>query len=189
MKPVRVRPYRRRREQPSIYTPFTAGEARYSGLRAESETKAWLRRTFPNEQFREPTRAEDEQQDIDIWRNEIPYSIKTQAKALETGNLSFELRKMDRNGQWHDSWFYKGKAAYYLVRFGRRVGVIYKDALIRHIAGYGWDRTIRNSPGIVQRERESRSPFIDAESGLVSLRNLEAAGLIEYLPNDLPAAT
>ena len=186
MKPIRVRKHLRRRE-PALYTPYTGLEARRAGLSSERDTRAWLRRTFPGDRFKDPTREEDEQWDIDVWWNDVPYSIKTQGKALETGNLSFELRKMDRNGQWQDSWFYRGQAKVYIVRFGKRVGIIHKDAFVRFIQAHGFERTTRNSEAIVRREMASGNPFVNAESGLIGIKRLEAEELITYLPNDLPA--
>ncbi|MEK6882023.1 MAG: hypothetical protein AABY22_20560, partial [Nanoarchaeota archaeon] len=91
----------------------TAKQARERGLSEEQKIKQWLIKEYPNGKFRDSSKDEDINQDIDLWWEDIPISIKVQEEAIISGNLSFELEKMNRHGYWQDSWFNLGKADFY----------------------------------------------------------------------------
>jgi hypothetical protein len=129
-------------------------------------------------EIRNSTREENIQQDIDVYVNGVPVSIKCQHTASRTGNLCFELETIDREGIRKDSWFRTGKADSYIILVNDSVYRIEKNSLQEYIDSNGFDRFagLTNSTQKLQKDIGHR--HLDVRVGLLNAQKLWDAGLL-----------
>lgn len=126
------------------------------------------------------TEFENKVDDIDIYADGIPISIKSQHTAARTGNLVFELEvKWRETGEWTPSWYYNSKAVQYLIQVEDKVYRVEKDNLTDYVAIAGFDRETVNTAKNVAAQAEMNHPHAQARIGLISLDKLLAAGVAE----------
>lgn len=188
----------------SNLTKFYATNSRaQAGLRDEKYVINWL--IEMGWTVTPSSRYENQKQDVDCFVDGVPVSIKTQHKALETGNLCFELATLTRGttregtqilklqtgtrkvlyrvpkGEWKDSWLLTGEATHYVFYVGDTLYQIKKEQLIEYIDIYGFKRYTQLSPAI--KADNVGHGHEDAVSGLISLVHLVSKGVAHVLSN------
>jgi hypothetical protein len=118
--------------------------------------------------------------DIDArWEHDnLSLSIKCQHKALETGNLAFELETEDSRGNKTPSWFYTGRAQEYLIVVGSTLYRIDRNKLSQYIEYTGWDRVVGLTMKTQESQRNIGHSHVNARIGLISIKRLKKAGLV-----------
>lgn len=125
------------------------------------------------------SKSENIYQDIDARdRPGFTFSIKAQEIAAKTQNFAFELETEDFKGQTKQSWYYTGKADYYLILVGNTVYQIKRHVLNDYIHNYGWDKITRLSQSTKNSQRKIGHSHVNATLGLISIRRCVDAGLI-----------
>jgi len=149
-----------------------------AGVQSEQEIiEAMVQAGFP---ARASNRRENIDLDIDCWLGELSISIKTSHATLKSGNLCFELECLQASdGKWLPSWFYRGKAAMYVIRVGDALYMINKADLLGYVAECGWDKVVTNTSKVKNTQVCYR--FSDARVGLVSLQTLLNDGIAQKL--------
>lgn len=111
--------------------------------------------------------------DIDCWVTHggttVGVSIKTEHRALETGNFSFELRAYDRRrGGWIPSWYHDTKADKFVIRVGSTLYLIDVEELHFFVMMHGWD-AVRELTGYA-KYCQSKSNRTNSQNGLLSIK-------------------
>ena len=137
------------------------------GLIGEAVAWSTLRQTYPLSTLRMAHSVENIEQDIDLWVDGVPVSIKTQHKGVETGNYSFELEQQLRSGKWvKDHGFWCSKAQTYLIIQGDHMYRLSKASVCEYVKKHGWDRVVTLSQSF--KEGQEGKYHIDAKSGLIA---------------------
>ncbi|MBD2200165.1 MULTISPECIES: hypothetical protein [Calothrix] len=128
------------------------------GLLAEEAVKKWL--NLLGSRVIESTVEENIEQDIDIYVNDIPCSIKAISHSYSRKNRpGFELLVLD-GGKWKTSWFINGKSTnYYYISFNEiyvELWVINKPRVVEHVKNKGWDFTTQLTKDIKESQRYHR---------------------------------
>ncbi len=127
--------------------------------------------------------------DIDAWQIDMgaktSISIKTQHKALETGNLSFETTLINHRdpSDTMPSWFIKGEADEYWIVVGDKIYVFDKQVLTTFVFENSWMfRTTKlTDERLIQENIESGRKYCQASSILVPLQGLIDKKLVEKI--------
>lgn len=122
--------------------------------------------------------------DIDLYADGVSVSIKTQHKALETGNFSFELeQKLGRQhreqpaGTWvKHQGYHRSQAELYAIVVGAKLYILNSFALHKYVRKHGWDRVVELSEGV--KESQEGKLYVNARNGLISI--YQACKVAEY---------
>lgn len=166
------------------------------GLEKEKQIQNWLARTYDTHVVKS-SKDDDILYDIDCWMGRTSISIKSQSICAHTGNLGFETYKMDTftheydkaqlvkhpflnvRGVWVPSWFYAGKAQYYVVAVVDDLYQVSKERLLEYVEQYGWDREASLSNKVLEEHANRR--YKDYKNGLVALNKLLSKGIVRHI--------
>lgn len=138
------------------------------GKQQENKVRDYLEQTY-RVKTKDATVHEDRDLDIDCWLGNTPISIKSQSKALETGNFNFELEMHNKQrDEWVPAWYHTGQAKYYVIVVGDRFYQVSKERLADYVEAHGWDRECELSPEIAATQ--SHKPHDNYRNGLLSIR-------------------
>jgi hypothetical protein len=129
---------------------------------------------------KESSKDENIYDDIDVWVNSTPFSIKCYGKYTPQ-NFLCELETMDKFGQWSDSWFLNGKAKHYIL-WHKGSDVLYqvdKELLLDYIDTDGYDRITGLSADIKKAQENHRHRNVKA--GLIAIHKLITAGVAKEI--------
>lgn len=95
-------------------------------------------------------------------------SVKCQQRALETGNLSFELEQQLADGSWVvEQGHHKSKATHYAIIVGPTLYYIQRSRLDAYIEVKGWERVTTLSYAV--KDSQKHGKYKDARNGLVAI--------------------
>lgn len=98
------------------------------GLESEDDVIAHFERT--GHEVHKSSRVQDMQQDIDIFVDGVPFSLKSQPMALKYGTFVLSLVRTDAaSGNDVPGWFVRSKARVYCFRVGDDLYIIDTDNL------------------------------------------------------------
>ena len=182
--------------------PVTSESSRADGLRLEATLIKWMVKN-PQLFHRVVTAKayENITRDIDVWvitktQQWVPMSIKVNEPQYYEAPMLLELRQAfypknkdgtyDYNGEPNviDSWFYRGKAEYYLVWKRRTktkgdVWLVNKQQLLSYVDEHGFDKVTTQRKEVQDREREDGKAF--TELGLIDLKKLREHGVARLI--------
>tara|TARA_R100001594_G_scaffold53735_1_gene87277 strand:+ start:15620 stop:16108 length:489 start_codon:yes stop_codon:yes gene_type:complete len=140
--------------------------------------------------FLTPSSKEDNiKRDIDAWeirqKGKVPISIKTQHKAAETGNLSFEttlINHLDPDDTM-PSWFLTGEADEYWIVVEDKVYVFDTQVLKSFVLENSWmfKTTRLTNKKLIEENIKAGRKYCQSSSILVSLSGLIQKGLVEKI--------
>jgi len=138
-------------------------------------------------QIVEPTREEDTHQDIDVWLEGEPVSIKapTYKSVRKFGRVSLEYRVQFRDRHWEDSWFLTGQAHAYLFVLGDEIYWADKLKFREFMRAYESDKNIVKWRCLKQDTKDKQyrmgHPHIDSVTANVRIDSLKQSGVFEYI--------
>lgn len=118
------------------------------GHKREAQVIRYLQDTF-HTVIRPSSRDENILEDIDCWMGNTSISIKSQDIALRTKNFGFELEMHNKErDEWVPSWYFTGKAQYYVIIVGETCYQLCKQRLQDYVNEHGWDSVKQLSPRV-----------------------------------------
>jgi hypothetical protein len=120
--------------------------------------------------------------DIDVWSNNIAYSIKCYQTTTPL-NFQVELEKMDRYGKWRKSWYYNGKSDIYLVwhKYIATLFKINKKDVVEYVDKYGFDSTGKLKDETSKSQVEGKHADVDVKNGYINFDILVKMGIAKIL--------
>lgn len=114
------------------------------GVFYEEQVKTWLRDI--GHDVSDSTKEENIVDDIDCWVDGEGVSIKSHLPKYFNMSFQFELEGC-RNNRWVKSWYYTGKAKYYVMwkRHNEYKGELYrlnKEDVVNYVEDKGWSRIV-----------------------------------------------
>ncbi|TFI51015.1 hypothetical protein BLD44_028480 [Mastigocladus laminosus UU774] len=162
----------------------TVSETYRKGLTDEQRILDWLTNCGDFQQVEKSSKEDDVINDIDayVWKNgkRFTVSIKSQQRAVSTGNLCFELQVLDRDSLlWEPSWYHKDKALY-VVLVGTSIYYLRPSKLHGFINSNGWSKVVTLNSTTKQSQRNMNHKHINAKLGIVSMQTLIDANVLQY---------
>lgn len=125
-----------------------------------------------------PATLDEQYRGIDFWIDGLSVSVKNHRCAWKTWNYSFELKLFADDGRTAPGWFISDESDVLLMSCGDGVSRFFRKQDIKDVLSKAPRRTVRLSEWRVRDNRTQGRTFVDSESILVGVKELNAVSFL-----------